>query len=229
MHLSVKAECTNWCYVFKNHSNNKNKLTGQICLQRWWDPPPPHNQSSCADNLSDRWQLVWKEVQEKELHDMNMIKWKYTDGGNDQQQRYAVKSSSREQHTCNVNWSPHEAVVIEETGGPLSQQYLHTAGIPFLGSQVQHRTACSILHIHIGCSLRQHTQRLPVALISLREPGGGRQLQQLCVYSTLKKVDYNQRPPRERIKWETLTARCSGLTGILLSMSPSALKDISRS
>lgn len=31
------------------------------------------------------------------------------------------------------------------------------------------------------------------------------------------------------LQWATLTARCSGLTGILLSMSPSALKDISRS
>lgn len=68
-----------------------------------------------------------------------------------------------------MNWSPHEAVVVEETGGPLSQQYLHTAGVAFLGSQVEHRTACSILHVHIGCGLRQHTQRLPVALVSLRE------------------------------------------------------------
>lgn len=82
-----------------------------------------------------------------------------------------IKSCSREQPTCNMNWSPHEAVVIEETGGPLSQQHLHTAGVTFLGSQVQHRTPCSVLHVHIGRGLRQHTQRLPVALISLREGG----------------------------------------------------------
>lgn len=68
-----------------------------------------------------------------------------------------------------MNWSPHEAVVIQETGGPLSQQHLNTAGVAFLGSQVEHRTACSILHVHIGGSLSQHTQRLPVALISLTE------------------------------------------------------------
>lgn len=68
-----------------------------------------------------------------------------------------------------MNWSPHEAVVIEETGGPLSQQHLHTAGVAFLGSQVEHRAPRSVLHVHIGCSLRQHSQRLPVTLISLRE------------------------------------------------------------
>ncbi len=68
-----------------------------------------------------------------------------------------------------MNWGPHEAVVVEETGSPLSQQHLHAAGEAFLGSQVEHRAACSILHVHIGSSLRQHPQRLPVALVSLRE------------------------------------------------------------
>lgn len=80
-----------------------------------------------------------------------------------------IKYSTREQYTCNMNWSPHEAVVIEETGRPLSQEHLNTAGVAFLGSQVEHRTACSILHVHIGCSLSQHTQCLPMALISLRD------------------------------------------------------------
>lgn len=68
-----------------------------------------------------------------------------------------------------MNWSPHEAVVIEETGGPLSQEYLHAAGVAFLGGQVEDRTAGGVLHIHIGCGLGQHVQRLPVAIISLRE------------------------------------------------------------
>ena len=66
-----------------------------------------------------------------------------------------------------MNRSPHEAVVIEETGGPLSQQHLHTAGVAFLGGQVEHGTAGSVLHVHVSRGLGQHTQRLPVAFISL--------------------------------------------------------------
>lgn len=105
-----------------------------------------------------------------------------------------MKSSSGEQHTCNMNWSPHETVVIEETGGPLSQQHLHTTGVAFLGSQVEHRTACSVLHIHIGCSLRQHTQSLPVTLISLRE--------QRKAVKTLHSVKI-KRPIRTAVKAES--------------------------
>lgn len=82
-------------------------------------------------------------------------------------------SSERLQHeitaTCNVNRRPHEAVVIEKAGGPLSQQHLHTAGEAFLSSQVEDRAAGCILHVHVGCGFCQHPQRLPVTLISLKE------------------------------------------------------------
>lgn len=76
------------------------------------------------------------------------------------------------QFTCNMNWCPHEAVVIEETGSPLSQQHLHTASEAFLSSQVEHRASRGVLHVHVGCRLRQHTQRLPVSFISLRKQRG---------------------------------------------------------
>lgn len=124
-------------------------------------------------------------------------------------------------YTCNVNWSPHEAVIVEETGGPLGQQHLHTASVAFLSSQVEHRSSCSVLHIHIGCSLGQHTQRLPVSLVSLT----GQKEAVRCLLI----LDYSWCEARQWLICQTLTARCSGLTGILLSMSPSALKDISRS
>lgn len=70
-----------------------------------------------------------------------------------------------------MNRSPHEAVIVEETGGPLSQQHLHAARVAFLGSQVEHGAACGVLHVHVGCSLCQHAQRLPVSLIGLESAG----------------------------------------------------------
>lgn len=155
------AEYTNWSSAFQ-----RKQLTGQICLQHWWDLLPPHNQSSCAGSLSDRWRLVWKTPREiiktPVLCNLQMVTIK---AGNGELYRYMGNLL----YTCNMNRSPHEAVVIEETGGSLSQEYLHAAGVAFLCSQVEHRTPRGVLHVHIGCSLCQHAQRLPVALISLRE------------------------------------------------------------
>lgn len=87
--------------------------------------------------------------------------------------------------TCNMNWSPREAVVTEETGGPLRQQHLQAAGVAFLCSQVEDRTACGVLYVHIGCSFCQHTQRLPVTLISLKE-------QRKSVATLHLQANYNQ-------------------------------------
>lgn len=84
-----------------------------------------------------------------------------------------VKLRREQNRTRNMNWSPHEAVVIEETGGPLSQQHLHAAGVAFLSSQVEHGASRRVLHVHVGCGLRQHAQRLPVSLIGLASGGKG--------------------------------------------------------
>lgn len=69
--------------------------------------------------------------------------------------------------TCDVNWCPHEAVVIQEAGRPLSQQHLHAAGEALLCGQVEHRASSGVLHVHVGRRLRQHLQGLPVASIRL--------------------------------------------------------------
>jgi len=70
--------------------------------------------------------------------------------------------------------SPLAAVVLEQAGGAVFEQHLHAAGEASLGGEVQGGAALRVAHVQTHQRLRQHTQRLPVAVIRLARRETGR-------------------------------------------------------